>query len=164
VSLHRDLIEQAEHLAKREPKKPRQASLRRAVSAAYYALFHLLISDGALRLIPGVPGPLRAQAQRAFAHNEMKRACEQFTRPGPYPHLLAAPVEAELAAIAATFIDLQQQRHAADYDLSQTFDRIRVLRIVSQAKAAMTDWHTVRSRPNANVFLTALLLGSRWSK
>jgi uncharacterized protein (UPF0332 family) len=38
-----DLLEQANHLANREPELPRQASLRRAVSAAYYALFHLLI-------------------------------------------------------------------------------------------------------------------------
>jgi hypothetical protein len=33
-----DLLEQAKHLANREKKRPRQASLRRAVSTAYYAL------------------------------------------------------------------------------------------------------------------------------
>jgi hypothetical protein len=32
VSLHKDLLDQAGHLAKREPKRPKQASLRRAVS------------------------------------------------------------------------------------------------------------------------------------
>ena len=31
--------------AKRKPKRPRQASLRRAVSTSYYALFHLLICE-----------------------------------------------------------------------------------------------------------------------
>jgi len=41
------LLEQAHHLAKRERNRPRQASLRRAVSTAYYALFHLLISEAA---------------------------------------------------------------------------------------------------------------------
>ena len=40
-----DLLEQANHLARREPKRPKQASLRRAVSTAYYALFHLLIGQ-----------------------------------------------------------------------------------------------------------------------
>ncbi len=40
-----DLLEQAQHLAQREPKRPKQASLRRAISSAYYALFHLLISE-----------------------------------------------------------------------------------------------------------------------
>jgi len=37
MSLHADLLAQAEYLAKKEPKRPRQASLRRAISAAYYA-------------------------------------------------------------------------------------------------------------------------------
>jgi hypothetical protein len=42
------LPEQAKHLANREKKKPRQASLRRAVSTGYYALFHLLIHEATL--------------------------------------------------------------------------------------------------------------------
>ena len=43
--LHDDLLAQARHLATRERRRPKQASLRRAVSAAYYALFHYLIDD-----------------------------------------------------------------------------------------------------------------------
>ncbi len=39
-----DLLEQAYHLANKDAQ-PTQASLRRAVSTAYYALFHLLIDD-----------------------------------------------------------------------------------------------------------------------
>jgi len=34
-----DLLEQAEFLANRESVQPKQASLRRAVSTAYYAVF-----------------------------------------------------------------------------------------------------------------------------
>ncbi len=45
MSLHDDLLEQAKHLANREPRRPKQASLRRAISAAYYALFHLLVDE-----------------------------------------------------------------------------------------------------------------------
>ena len=48
MSLHGDLLDQASRLAVQEPRRPRQASLRRAVSAAYYALFHLLV-DAATR-------------------------------------------------------------------------------------------------------------------
>ena len=36
-----ELLEQAHHLANRERKRPRQASLRRAVSSAYYARFSI---------------------------------------------------------------------------------------------------------------------------
>src|SRR5580698_3301496 len=40
-----DLLEQSRHLANRDRKRPKKASLRRAVSTAYYALFHLLITE-----------------------------------------------------------------------------------------------------------------------
>lgn len=43
-----DLLEIAQHLATLYPENPRQASLRRAVSTAYYAIFHLLIFETTL--------------------------------------------------------------------------------------------------------------------
>ena len=165
MSLYHDLIEQAEHLAKRELKKPRQASLRRAVSAAYYALFHMLTDDAVLKLIPNTPSLLRVQAQRAFTHGDMRNACEQFAKSSnTFTRLLVQPVEPELQTVAEAFVELQFHRHAADYDLTQIFDRIEVLGIIGQAKAAVTAWNKVRNAPNANVFLAALLLNSRWNR
>ncbi len=49
MSLASDLLDQASILADLDPMKPKQASLRRAISAAYYSVFHLLIDDGARR-------------------------------------------------------------------------------------------------------------------
>jgi hypothetical protein len=151
VSLHGDLIEQAEHLAKREPTKPRQASLRRAISTAYYALFHMLISDAALKFVPNSPVWLRDQVRRAFGHGEMKNACEVFSKsPKAYSHLLVAPLEPELQSIATAFVRLQQLRNGADYDLSQAFDRVSVLEAIEWAKTAMADWSKVRNTPNSS--------------
>jgi len=45
MSFADDLLEQSYDLAHKEPANPKQASLRRAVSTAYYALFHLLIDE-----------------------------------------------------------------------------------------------------------------------
>jgi hypothetical protein len=45
MSFAEDLLEQAHHLAYREATDPKQASLRRAVSTAYYAVFHLMIDE-----------------------------------------------------------------------------------------------------------------------
>jgi hypothetical protein len=64
MSLHGDLLQQAEHLARLEPRRPRQASLRRAISTAYYALFHLLIHEATLRV--GRNPVLRQKFSRAF--------------------------------------------------------------------------------------------------
>ena len=165
MSLHQDLLEQAEHLATLEPKRPRQASLRRAVSSAYYAIFHMLANDAAVKLVPNTPELLRLQAQRAFAHAEMRNACEQFAKSSTSIfRLLIPPIEAELQSVAEAFVELQHQRHTADYDLSQQFNRIAVLEIIGLAKTAMSDWNKVRNQPNANVFLAALLLNSRWNR
>ena len=51
MSLPRDLLAQAKLLATKEKSRPKQASLRRSVSAAYYALFHLLVDAAARRLV-----------------------------------------------------------------------------------------------------------------
>jgi len=167
LALPEDLLAVSRHLALREPKRPRQATLRRAISTAYYALFHLLASAGAGALAPARPAALRSRVRRAFGHEEMKRVCAQFqhgeaslgaaTRP-----LITAPLEPELATIAATFVALQDARHAADYDAAESFSRADALDLVRAAETAFAAWKTVRGRPNANVFLAALLLGRGW--
>jgi uncharacterized protein (UPF0332 family) len=45
MAYHDDLLQQALQPVHKEPRNPKQASLRRGVSTAYYALFHLLISE-----------------------------------------------------------------------------------------------------------------------
>jgi hypothetical protein len=43
--VHEDLLEQAVRLAMLDVRRPKQANLRRAVSSAYYAVFHLLVDE-----------------------------------------------------------------------------------------------------------------------
>jgi len=78
--VHEDLLEQAVKLAKLDVKKPKQVNLRRAVSSAYYALFHLLV-DEACRIQIGTQhnqAPFRHVLGRAFLHGVMKEACRSF--------------------------------------------------------------------------------------
>jgi hypothetical protein len=165
VSFHHGLIEQARHLATRERGKPRQVSLRRAISAAYYALFHLLVNEGAARLVPNSPARLRMQVCRAFSHKDMRSACQEIARPSRLLlPLIVPPLEADLITVAEIFVELQVQRHFVDYDLSKSFSRIEVLRIIAKANSAISAWTDVRSAPNANVFLAALLFNNRWNK
>lgn len=165
MALHHDLLEQAEHLVAREPKQPRQASLRRAVSAAYYALFHLLTAEAARRLAPDQRAGLRAIVGRAFVHGDMKAVCRQFAAQRlvrPLDELVTLPIEPALILVAATFVELQEARHIADYDLSRSLDRLAARERVRTARRAFAEWHVVRQLPNANVFLLALLLQRQW--
>ena len=81
MSLALDLLEQARHLSRREPRRPRQVSLRRAISAAYYALFHLMIQE-ATGILVARP-ELRTKFARAFEHGEMKAVSRAFANPQP---------------------------------------------------------------------------------
>jgi hypothetical protein len=166
MSLHHDLLEQAERLARLEPKHPKQASLRRAISTAYYALFHLLIHEATHALITD-PG-LQKLVPRAFGHGEMKQACEQFREDKRLPDQLRVisprPLPDDLKAVADAFVQLQEARHAADYDVSRTFNRPDADALLLTAKNAFAAWERVRGQQIATVFLVNLLLGSKWKR
>jgi hypothetical protein len=91
MSIPRDLLGQAEHLVELDPKRPKQANLRRAVSSAYYALFHLLVEEAAASLV--VDRDLRRLVRRAFDHAEMKDAAKAFG---------SASLPKSIAAVAGT--------------------------------------------------------------
>lgn len=68
MTLAKDFLSQARMLAHREPRRPKQASLRRAASAAYYALFHLLVDAASRQLASGTGSlELRHRVARVFS-------------------------------------------------------------------------------------------------
>ncbi len=161
MSLHRDLVLQALALATDSKGKPRQASLRRAVSAAYYSLFHLLVFEGTARLLGRKRATLelRQCLARAFLHAEMHVVAKQFGEGKPSPKLSRAitSVPPDLALVAKTFVDLQQMRHEADYDLGRVFSRSEVMRAIFTCVTAHLAFERVKKDPETLVFLTALL-------
>ena len=51
-------------------------------------------------------------------------------------------VQPELTEVAATFVDLRQARHEADYDTTRRFTRQDVIDLVDRAEQAFRDWNT----------------------
>ena len=118
MALPKDLLDQAVRLLSHDEKRPKQASLRRSVATAYYALFHLLVAESLRRMAPTLPKNIGLQMQRAFEHNTMKNICRSFaggTLPDSIIHLQTGPIEPALRRIAKNFVELQEARHAADY-------------------------------------------------
>ena len=170
MTLHADLLEQARHLATRERKKPKQASLRRAVSASYYALFHLILDSGSRQFTSDKQ--LRLLVPRAFVHSEMKKAAKTFASGGTLPANIRAVysgvIPVELKKVAQAFVDLQEARHKSDYDLNTTFTRSEVEDLVSVAEEAFACWKAVQAMPaersGVELFLISMLLWERWHK
>ena len=119
-------------------------------------------------MAPPQPPALRSRVRRAFAHAEMKTVCEQFRRGNinnlaPTTQVLInPPLSNDLVIIADAFVELQEARHAADYDVSEFFTRPDVLAKIALVDQAFDAWKAVRHTPNANVFLAALLLNRQW--
>lgn len=168
MSLHGDLLNQAEHLVRKEPRRPRQASLRRAVSTAYYALFHFLIDEASTSLIRGSHQGLKQLISRAFQHSEMKNASRAFAaatlRDSIADRIGSPAVPGGLRRVAQSFLDLQEARHEADYDLSRIFTKRAAEDLVEVARRAIEDWKQVRKEPAARAFLVCLLSFNRLNR
>ncbi len=166
-SLSLDLLGQARMLARREPRRPKEASLRRSISASYYSLFHYLIA-ACTRLTVGAAhgrGHLREFAGRTFVHGKMKAVCEEFAKTMPKSELLkpfwprlAVARNQDIQTIARNFIELQERRHAADYDLAWRPTRSDANAAADQAKEAIDAWNRLKSQDMELSLLFALSL------
>ena len=167
MSLPDDLLEQAQFLAQREQRRPRQASLRRAVSTSYYAVFHLLSASSASQASPAVPIGLSDRVQRSLEHGSMKEAAKRFESGNLPDHIkpfVTIPLPASLVSVARSFVRLQDARHKADYDVAQRFDRAAAQDAVALATQLFADWDAIKNTDDAHVFLASLMFWKLWSK
>jgi hypothetical protein len=157
------LLDQADLLLAADPRRPRQANLRRAVSAAYYALFHFLIDQSCRSVFGAAAGraPLRNILARGFDHGTMKDVSRSFAG-GSLPDWMrsVAPhltIPDDLKLVARRFVLLQEARHRADYDLSDGFTRDEAVGLVADARDAITRWPGVADDDATRLYLAGLL-------
>lgn len=148
------LLEQAKLLANLEKGRPRQASLRRAISTSYYALFHLLISEATRNWRVANQRHLLA---RFFEHGRMfqasdkqKKECNRFINSNPAPAPAPAPgpeldCMTHLQIVSLAFYQSQQHRHSADYDNSKQWTRTEATAIIDQVDSAFQSWQLIRT-------------------
>jgi uncharacterized protein (UPF0332 family) len=158
MAYHDDLIQHAVFLSQLGlPDDPKQVDLRRAVSAAYYALFHLLTTEAAQNW---KNESQRTRFARMFDHGRMRASSSKISsRPIPSDPAEVAPAK-DLKLVADSFVMLQQARHTADYDNSKVWSRTQVYDIIAQTQYAMAAWNVVREKDLAQDYLFDLM-GSR---
>ena len=125
-----DLIQTARRLAESGAAPPTQADLRRAVSTAYYALFHCLAAAAADLLTGASPGsPEWHQVYRALEHGKARSACQQQGVMRTFPM--------EVQRFTKAFIELQKARQKADYAFEGAYSRREVLVVIDTAEDAI---------------------------
>lgn len=117
------LFEQADKLVARpEGRLLRQVDLRRAISAAYYGVFHYVLTAAA----DGYAGIANrnsknyALAYRSVDHRALRDLCVLAKKPAlSAKYQRYAPAKGlgpNIQAFASAFLELQEKRHSADYD------------------------------------------------
>ncbi|RBP12322.1 hypothetical protein DFR50_114152 [Roseiarcus fermentans] len=150
-----ELFDVASRLLRRPKERGRlsRARIRRSVSTAYYALFHFLLDEIGRLLIGTRSGLLerRRILVRTITHkgvkstlekvrgNAVDRSVEDFLRPlGGAAGAVQPPAFAK--GFANAFIDAQDKRHEADYDLNEVLSEADARLLVQRAKRCIEAW------------------------
>lgn len=153
MGLADDLLEDARDLATRGAAEERQSSMRRAVSTAYYAVFHLLVED----FVGDWPFEgQRARLGRMFDHRKMRDA--GFT---PNDKQNPTATEAAIVDIKTAFGQLQANRNRADYDLSWNIVASNVTDAITLAEGTFAKWRSIRTEDVARHHLLSMFGANR---
>jgi hypothetical protein len=145
---------------------PNQARLRRAVSTAYYALFHAMARQTTDAFVgANQRGQPRYEiVYRGFEHQLMKKGCETVDK-----HTLGAKAAKALGTntasqsirdVASAFVTLQERRHWADYAPIGKITRSEARDLVDLAEFAAEKLVAADSQERRN-FLAYLMFGAR---
>ena len=134
-----DLIEAARVLTDSGPGRPTQARLRRAVSTAYYAMFHCLAAAAADLFIGRQRTPAWHRVYRALDHGRARNACLEGQTIREYPAEIR-----KFAEESEEFVTLQKARQQADYALdAKACQKSEVLGYIASAELAIDQFERV---------------------
>jgi hypothetical protein len=130
------LFDQANKLITIQAGPPRQVDIRRAISAAYYATFHAWLRD------------LCKEVQKPNLTNRFR------------PHAPGNGFGPNITAFAAAVVELQEKRHAADYDVMIRMNKSDAVLAISTARAALRRFNKA-SKTRRIAYLSVLLFPPR---
>ena len=128
---------------------PSQEALRRAVSTAYYAMFHALATSNA-DLIVGSRTPAN-QSDWTATYRSLRHYRAEDPLHG-WPHLFGPQVRHFGIAIA----EIKKQREHADYNPNANFIQAQVLAWIDRAELAITSFNAASPQERAMVAIATL--------
>ena len=107
------LLRAAKDLLPPRPGRPPDASIRRSISTAYYAIFAAASEEVARRNT----GETRIVARRLLDHGSARDVCSTLASQRRIPWLTGHPAcSADVEQFSMCFLELQSERERADYD------------------------------------------------
>lgn len=162
------LLEAADRLAPAEPGRGRPAytAHRRAVSTAYYAVFHALTDRVVKAVFNEADQSFQYRVQRWIGHGNIRTVAlwvsqlQGASAGSPPPHIAAllspsgseAHVDDDTLAIADGFLELNEKREQADYDHDAIFTRPDTLGHIALARDVVTTIVRTQTDPAKRFF------------
>jgi hypothetical protein len=160
------LFEQADKLIAIQVGPPRQVDIRRAISAAYYATFHATITAAVDQFV-GVTNRDTSRyglVYRSVSHSWLRDLCKEVQKQTPSnkfkPYAPSNGFGSNINAFAAAVAELQEKRHAADYDVMIRMNKSDAALAISTARAALRRFNKA-SKARRVAFLSVLLFQPR---
>ena len=161
------LLDQADALIRGAGDSLRaQIDFRRAISAAYYSVFHTITGAAADRIVGADlrATPLYALVYRDVDHRTLSNLCGLASRSQlPPKYRLCCPAGHfgdDMRRFCEFALDLQQRRNAADYDPGYATDLAVAALWIDNARAAIRHWHAAPASER-DAFLLLLLFPPR---
>lgn len=152
MGLADDFLEDAHYLADKGVTEDRQSFMRRAISTAYYAAFHLFVED----FVEHWEFPeQRARLGRMFQHGAMRTSFTPMDKNNP------TPLEKELIVVTRSFWQLQKDRQRADYDSGWKLVETNVRNSVRLAEDVFAKWRKIKDEDISRHHLLSMF-GAKW--
>ena len=132
---------------------PHNSHFRRAVSTAYYALFHCLAESSA-NLLAGEDPANRSrrawrQTYRALNHGAVRNRSNRREFKTEFPQ--------EIQDFAEVFVEINARRNRADYDPTESFSKLDAQNAIDSAERAIDGFMGIESGERRNFALYLLL-------
>lgn len=169
--LSSELLEAAEAIAESAPKSSdlENTFCRKAISTAYFAVFHKLVEDATNRIIDtGDEDYLhRGELARWYTHGDIRTVSQwivNWANGGKLPDsvnglLNAAP--ADLIKLSKFVLRLQKARHSADYDRFEHFKKGDTGKWITTARDAIELTQRLQGNSVYQRYLMLLLGGPK---
>jgi hypothetical protein len=160
------LFEQAGKLIAPRFGRPRQVDIRRAISSAYYGIFHAVITKAVDQIIGATNRDKNhyGLAYRSVNHSRLRELCNEVQKSvlsNRYrPYAPSAGFGVHIVAFAEAVVELQEKRHAADYDVMIRMNRSDAVLAVATARAALSGFDRASQQEHL-AFLYLLLFSPR---
>ncbi|MDP4022508.1 hypothetical protein Q8W71_07730 [Methylobacterium sp. NEAU 140] len=161
------LFDQARRLVEAPPAgPPRQVDSRHAISAAYYGVFHAVLTAAADAFVGSTKrtSARYALVYRSVDHRALRDLCTEAQRlkPSPkyLPYLSGTGFGPNLRSFASAVLELQEKRHRADYDPRPHVRTSDALIAVQIGETAIRRFRAEGSE-GRTLFLTLLLFPPR---